>query len=313
MNRRLLALLLTACGTAPVAAADNVIALIDGCIHRLDPTVDVGYAHLAERCPDLASSLASSPYAAWLPPDWNRPNNELSVGGLVELRGLLTRSEPTPTVRAPQLARLAGVLKELHRNDAEHRGWWARLKQWLREIFAPQPDTQDQGWLERLIGGLDLSETLRRVIVWGALFLVLLLAGAVVVNEVRCSAWWRGRRRGRQDPVTGEAGRNSSSLDELERAAADEQPHLLLQLIIRRLTEQQRLPPARALTLNELERAARLSVELDRERLAVLTAACERARFAGHLSAPALVDALRRGRELLVSLETLPGQAAGVS
>jgi hypothetical protein len=313
MNRRLLALLLTAWGTAPVAAADNVIAVIDGCIHRLDPTVDVGYAHLAERCPDLASSLASSPYAAWLPADWNRPNNELSVGGLVELRGLLTRSEPAPTVRSPQVARLAGVLKELHRNDAEQRGWWARLKQWLREIFAPQPDTHDQGWLERLIGGLDLSETVRRAVVWCALFLVLLLAGVVVVNEVRCSAWWRGRRRGPQEPVAGEAGRSSLSLDELERAAADDQPHLLLQLIIRRLTEQQRLPPVRALTLNELERAARLSDELDRERLAVLTAACERARFAEHLSAPTLVDALLRGRELLVSLETLPRQAAGMS
>ena len=49
MNRRLLALLLTAWGTAPVAAADNLIAVIDGCIHRLDPTADVGYAHIAER------------------------------------------------------------------------------------------------------------------------------------------------------------------------------------------------------------------------------------------------------------------------
>lgn len=315
MNRRLLALLLTAWGTAPVAAADNLIAVIDSCIHRLDPTVDVGYAHIAERCPELASSLASSPYAAWLPPDWNKPNNELSVGGLVELRGLLTRSEPVPAVRPPRVARLSGVLNELHRNDAEQRGWWARFKQWLREIFAPQSATDDeQGWLRRLIGGLDLSQTLRRAIVWGALVLLLVLVGAVVVNEVRCSAWWRGGRRpGRHEPGTGEVGGSGPSREDVERAAADERPHVLLELITRRLTEQQRLPPARALTVHELERAARLSDQRDRERLAVLTAACERARFAEHVSAPTLVDALLRGRELLASLETPPAQSAGTS
>jgi hypothetical protein len=45
----------------------------------------------------------------------------------------------------------------------------------------------------------------------------------------------------------------------------------------------------------------------------VLTAACERARFAEYVSAPTLVDALARGRELLASLETVSGEAAGTS
>jgi hypothetical protein len=236
------------------------------------------------------------------------------VGGLVELRRLLTRSEPAPAVRAPRIARLSGVLSELHRNDTGQSSWWSRFKQWLREIFTPQPDSEDQGWLERLVGGLDLSQTVRRVIVWSALSLLLLLVGAVVVNEVRHSGWWRrGRGRGRHRPGTDEVGRSGPSLDDVERAAAHERPHLLLQLITRRLTEQQRLPPSRALTLNELERAARLSSERDRERLAVLTAACERARFAEQLSAATLIDALLRGRELLASLETLPAEAAGAS
>jgi hypothetical protein len=314
MNRCLLALLLTVCGTAPVAAADNVIAVIDGCIHRLDPAVDVGYAHIAERCPDLASTLTSSRYAAWLPPDWNKPENELSVGGLVELRRLLSHSELPPTVRAPRVARLAGVLNELHRNDTGQGSFWARFKQWLREIFMPQPGAEDQGWLERLIGGLDLSQTVLRASVWGAVFLVLLLAGAVIVNELRVAGWWRsGPRRRRHEPGGAGVGRGAPSLDDVERARADVQPHLLLQLIIRRLTEQKRLPPARALTLSELERAARLSDERDRERLAALTAACERARFAEHVGAPLLMAALARGRELLGSLETPPPQPRGSS
>ena len=101
---------------------------------------------------------------AWLPPDWSKPDNELSVGGLAELRRLLTRSAPTPAVRTPRVAQLADVLQELHRSATAPRSWWARLKQWLRGVFTPQPGEAEQGWLARLIGGIDLSQriTLRR-------------------------------------------------------------------------------------------------------------------------------------------------------
>ena len=311
MNRCVLALLLTVCGTAPVAANDAVIAAIDGCIHTLDPSLDVGYRHVAERCPELAGTLAASPYAAWLPPDWSKPDNELSVGGLAELRRLLTRTEPTPAVRTPRVAQLADVLKELHRSDTAPRSWWARLKQWLRGVLTPQPGEAEQGWLARLIGGIDLSQRITRAIVWGALLLLLLLAGAVVANELRVAGWWRRQRRhGRQLAAHAAAEGAAGGLEDIERASDEEQPHLLLQLIIRRLIELQRLPPARALTLKELERAARLPAALDRERLAALSAACERARYAEGVSAALLAAASLRGRELLASLGTLHARPA---
>jgi hypothetical protein len=309
MNRCLLALLLTVCGTAPVAANDDAIAAIDGCIHNLDPSLDVGYRHVAERCPELAGALAASPYAAWLPPDWSKPDNELSVGGLIELRRLLTRTEPTPAVRIPRVAQLADVLQELHRSDTAPRSGWARLKQWLRGVFTPQPGDAEQGWLARVIGGIDLSQRITRAIVWGALLLLLLLAGAVVANELRVAGWWRRHRRHGWHPAAhAVAGRAAGGLEDVERASGDEQPHLLLQLIIQRLIELQRLPPARALTLKELERAARLPDELDRERLAALSAACERARYAEVVSATVLAAASSRGRELFASLGTLHAQ-----
>jgi hypothetical protein len=311
MNRCVLALLLTVCGTAPVAADDDAIAAIDGCIHNLDPSLDVGYRHVAERCPELAGALAASPYAAWLPPDWSKPDNELSVGGLIELRRLLTRTGPTPAVRTPRVAQLAEVLQELHRSDTAPRSWWARLKQWLRGVFTPQPGDAQQGWLARLIGGIDLSQRITRAIVWGALLLLLVLAGAVVANELRAAGWWRRHRRhGRALVAHAAAGGAAGGLEDVEQASADEQPQLLLQLIIRRLSELQRLPPARALTLKELERAARLPDELDRARLAALSAACERARYAEVVSATVLAAASLRGRELLASLGTLPTQPA---
>ena len=312
MTRWVPALVLIACGAAPVALAANALEAIDGCIHRLDPTADVGYRRVAERCPELAQSLSSSPYAAWLPADWNKPDSDLSVGGLIELRTLLTRPESPPAVRAPRVARLTGVLAELHREDTAQRGWWARCKQWLREIFAPQPEGEREGWLARLLSGIDLSQTVMRVIVWVALFLVLLVAGAIIVNELRVAGLWgRARRRGHEVPGSAPFGTSAPSLQDLERAGPDEQPHLLLQLIIGRLIAQKRLPAARALTLRELQRVARLRDESDRDRLAALAAACERARFAEHVSAPILEAASLRGRELLASLDALPAQAAG--
>jgi len=313
MKRSLLALLLMACGTAP-AAGEDVIAAIDSCIHSLDPTLDVGYERVAERCPEVPRSLATSRYAAWLPPDWNRPDNALSIGGLVELRRLLTRQDAPAAVRAPRVTQLAAVLNGLHRNDSVKLGWWARFKQWLRDLFTPQPEIKERSWLERLIGSIDLSQSVTRGIVWGALLLLVLLAGGIVANELRVAGWWRARQRAASgQPAHAVSGSSASALDEVERAAAAEQPHLLLQLIIERLREQQRLPPPRALTLSELERAARLRDQLDRERLAALTATCERARFAEDVAAASLAGAAARGRELLRSLETPSARPSGAS
>jgi hypothetical protein len=89
---------------------------------------------------------------------------------------------------------------------------------------------------------------------------------------------------------------------------------LLLELIVARLHAQQRLPPARALTVHELARAARLPREVDRERLEVLAATCEQIRFAD-CEVPAAMRALAivRGRELLGALERPAMQPQGAA
>ncbi|HEV2285859.1 MAG TPA: DUF4129 domain-containing protein, partial [Steroidobacteraceae bacterium] len=65
----------------------------------------------------------------------------------------------------------------------------------------------------------------------------------------------------------------------------------------------ERLPPARALTVRELLRAAHLGDAGDRARLADLAQVCERLRFSGRPLPPeTLAGALARGRELLDGL-----------
>lgn len=303
MRRWLLALVLAAAGL-PGAQARDALGAIDACLRQLDRNLDVGYQHIAARCPDLAPSLAQSEWAAWLPRDWNRADSLLSADGLTELRTLLTGPPPAAAgAREPRVARLAAVLATLQ-PDQPRGGWWARFRQWLREALTPPPQRADQGWLRRMIGDIGLSQAVLEGIVWGALLLVIALAGAVVVNELRVAGLLKG---GQRAPGSAHAAARlpaAVTYQDLEHASPFRQPTLLLELITTRLAEQDRLPPARALTVHELTRAARLPEESDRERLSELARACERVRFSDTEPAPhTLAAALARGRELLAALE----------
>jgi hypothetical protein len=299
---------------APEAgAAALALRALDECIHRLDPRLDLGYPRIAERCPELTPALAASPWAPWLPRDWDRPGNELSAGGLTELRTLLVRPAPSARSPAPRVERVSAVLAGLVSADPPRGGWWTRLKQWLRELFTPRPQTADDGWLRRLFGGAGPSQAVLEVIGWSALAVLIALAAAIVANELRVAGVLR-RRAARRAPVA--AGADAArlpSLREVDEASPQQQPRLLLEVVVARLRSQERLPPARALTLHELARVARLPQPDDGARFAALAAACEQIRFAGHELPPAmLAAALMRGRELLGSLDASAMRAEAV-
>src|SRR5256886_3980307 len=203
MSRWLLALVLAAAGL-PGATARDALGAIDACLAQLDRGLDVGYQRIAARCPDLTPSLMQSQWAAWLPRDWNQPENLLSAEGLTELRTLLTREPASaPPGRAPRVARVAAVLATLQ-PDRPRAGWWARLRQWLREALAPPPQRADPGWLRRMVADSGVSQAGLEGIGWGALVLVMLLAGGGVGGEVRGAGgptgWQAAPRRARPPP-----------------------------------------------------------------------------------------------------------------
>ncbi|GAC1456694.1 MAG: hypothetical protein PVS2B3_17300 [Steroidobacteraceae bacterium] len=131
---------------APLAQAREPLAAIEACLAQLDG-LDLGYERIAARCPDLTPSLASSPWEAWLPRDWNRPHNQLSSDGLLELRALLPREAARlPSGHEPRTATVAAVLTSVRDAD-QPRTWWQRLKVWLRELLAPSPQPAPDSWL----------------------------------------------------------------------------------------------------------------------------------------------------------------------
>jgi len=310
-----LALLLLAAAGVPDAPAHDALAVIDDCVAKLDRELDVGYARIAARCPDLTAALGQGSWTAWLPADWNRADNQLSAGSLSELRTLLARaSAPAVSRRTPpRPERVGAALAELARSAPVGASWWQRLRDWLHTIVTTRAPT-DNRWLVRWLEQNKLSSSAAQLIVWGALTLVVALAAGIVLNELRLAGLLGLRGRRREMRAAHLAGPSRAfALAEIERAAPEAQPALLLELIALRLAEQERLPPARALTARELERRARLPDESGRIRLVELVRVCERVRFSGEqVSAASLAAALRSGRMLLAALEPAAVSALSV-
>jgi hypothetical protein len=309
VTRTLLAPLLAAALAAGVQARAP-LQVIEDCVARLDSELDVGYAHIATRCPELTPALSASTFAPWLPADWQRPDNELSAAGLSELRAQLARESGAPARAhsAPRSEQVAAVLAAVARiEEGGGRSWWQRLKDWLRALITTHPQADD-AWLRRWLADLKLSSAATELIGWAALAAVVALAAGIVINELRIVGVLRRRAdRERPRPVDGQLPKAPAGLADLERAAPEERPALLLELIALRLAAEGRLPPARALTARELERQARLPWESARARLAELVGVCERVRFsAQQVSAASRAAALQSGRMLLATLDDAP-------
>jgi hypothetical protein len=278
---------------------------IDSCVSRLDPQLDIGYDRIAARCPEFVKQLEHGAWAPWLPRGWKETGNDLSAGGLREFRDLVAReSDGGLSGRTPDFRHLKVVLRGLANTSSEGR--WSRFKSWLRSILETRQEPTDESWFTRLVSHVGFSQSLRQIIAYSALAAVLLLAAAIVVNELRAAGILTRRRdaaRRTQLPLS-DSGAEAVVWSDVERAQLVDKPRLLLQLIVRRLSDRGYLPPAGALTVRELTQAARLPEPDDRTRLSELALAAERVRFSGHdPGAERLDESLARGRELLDRLD----------
>jgi hypothetical protein len=300
--RVILLLMVGLAASLPVWADETLDAAIEECRQRADPELDIGYARIAARCPQLVRILESSEWRAWLPPAWREPGNDLSIGGLEELAVLVEREQArTHMGRRPGTGALRDIITGLDAARAERSGFWGRFRGWLEDTFM-QPAEEDSGdWIERLLGHEPLSQRVIASLTYAALGLVVVLAALIVVNELRAAGFFRRRPRPKSQPLP-DGAPDSSSLTwrEIERAPQSERPGLLLRLVIERLGHTGRLPAATSLTVGELEDRAALPDPQDRARLGELARAAEHARFAANPAPPAVVErALESGRTLL--------------
>jgi hypothetical protein len=272
---------------------------VDSCVRRLDPQLDIGYDRIAARCPELARQLDNGGWGPWLPRGWKEPGNDLSAGGLKEFRELVDReSAATVPSRTPDVRHLKSVLTELAGNSRE--GGWSRFKSWLRSILERREESTDESWFTRMVSHVGVSQSVIRVIIYAALAAVVLLAAVILVNEARTAGLLPkpGAVKWKRDASV--EATPAMAWSDIERAPLGDKPRLLLELIVRQLSNRGFLPPAGGLTVRELTRAARLPEADDRARLADLALAAERVRYSAGGTQPAGLDeSIARGRELL--------------
>jgi hypothetical protein len=277
---------------------------IDSCVGRLDPELDIGYDRIATRCPDLVKQLDHGAWAPWLPRGWKEPGNDLSAGSLKEFRELVSREDvATISARTPDVRHLQSVLSGLAAKQTE--GWWSKFKSWLRSVLETREQVPDESWFSRMVAHVGLSQSLRQLVAYAALAAVVVLAGLIVVNELRTAGLLPRRLGGRRRAVAPVQSRvPQQSWSDIDQLPLLDRPRSLLELIVRRLGERGALPPAGALTVRELTRLAQLSEPEDRTRLVELGAAAERVRYSAREIEPtALEQSVARGRELLDRLD----------
>jgi hypothetical protein len=302
----MLALALFVCGfEVATARAQNALPNLDSCLGRLDPQVDIGYDRIASRCPEMMRQLELGPWSPWLPRGWKEPGNDLSAGGLRELRDVIGReSAAAPSAREPDMQHLKTVLATLGA-AANSESWWGRFKSWLRSILETREQPAGESWFSRMVSHRGLPQSVLNLIVYAALAGVVVLAGVIIANELRNAGLVpkRGAARGLRAKAANISGRLTDSRD-IDGASLPDRPRLLLGLILKRLSERGNMPPSGALTVRELTRAARLREPDDQACLSDLALAAERVRYSADVVASeTLREPLARGKELLERLE----------
>jgi hypothetical protein len=280
---------------------------IDSCVLKLNSDIDIGYDRVVARCPTLARRLDESGLSVWLPRDWRRPGNDLSAGGLRELREVVSRELIVGATargrdRPPGVARVPDILTSLARSEDEHGGWWARAKVWLRGLFEEPEPAADEGWLARMIGQSGLSQALVELMSYVALIVVAVLAVVIVVNELRVGGVFGGWRRlvVLADSPVGARHDGGLTWGDVLSVPLARRPGVLLELVVGRLVEGGRLRAARGLTAGELTRMAQLPGEEDRGRLEELARTAEWIRFSNvAVSDGDIAAAVEGGRVLL--------------
>jgi hypothetical protein len=270
--------------------------VLDQCIDSVPADV-IGMTALEQKCPGLEQALIDLGLDPFIP-DWQW--DAIGVYGLMTLRDVEQRYSEPPAAREVQVDSLKSVLDELEQPARVEQPltWFERFKRWLRNLMNKQQAAQDS-WLSRFFDDYTLSETARKILFYGSVILVVLLAVAVIVNEVRVArkGWRKKARTEASDVAFGAPEGLARSLD-LDAAARSERPSILLQMLVAALVKTGRLQAERSLTHRELTTRARFDDSSQRENFRRVAQLAERIVYGGDEAPAELDEEVQAGRAL---------------
>lgn len=264
--------------TAPAVFAqadESARQVLDDCVESLRYDV-AGMAAIEAACPGLEAALVELGVAPFL----SDPQREaLGLNGLMNLQNLVQRYSEAPEAGAVAVDSLRPVLDSLQKPARVEQPptWLERFRRWLRNLV-DNDKASAAPWLSRWLDKYQLSETMRNVLFYGSLLLVVALAVAVIVNEVRVA---RSGRRKKSAGTTlnqavGAAGEAVSGQLDLDAAARGDRPSLVFRMLVATLVQTGRLQTGRSLTHRELTAKARFDDPQQRECFRRVAALAER-------------------------------------
>jgi hypothetical protein len=313
----LLGLLFCALGAPNAPAAADAAAVgrrLDRCLSALDtgaePVPPYRRLILEEVCPGLAQSVAKLPAAGSLsqPLDLQTTPNQLR-----DLRALLGSYQGSPaSVERFDFAALPELLaRTLQVEPTPPLSWWQRIKNWLAQKLRGS-DKSDYRWLTEFLKSLDPPEWLADIILRASVAVVLLLALAVVVNELRAanlSSWLQRRNRTqRASRVPATAGASRLAWKDVANLPPGQQPAALLRLVLQELVERGLLPDDLSLTNGEMLVRLGASARAHAPPFGELAAAADAVLFGDRAVAAAQLAPLRLAAQTIIGTP-----AAGVS
>lgn len=313
MQRRLvLTILLLAAPAAWSQAAGEPAAVLAACIEASAEAETETLEELEVECPGIEHALVEMGYAPFIS---ESQLDELGWYNLQELQALRQRYAQAAAGADVRTDSLAPILNALQDKEAERPPtWFDRLKRRLRDLFDRQGESSS--WLNNWLADKELPGSVREFIVYAVVFISVVLAILVILNELRAAGVLR-RRAGaaKQSPAApGKPVTSELTLADLESAAPGDRPSVMLRLLVAALVQRGRLRADRSLTHRELTARVALEDAGQRESFARVASLSEKAVYSGGTVPIEEIDAaVAAGRTLIAALAATPMTAASTS
>lgn len=288
------------------ADADEVDRRLGQCLGALnagsEPLPPYRRLILEEVCPGLARAVAEIPAAASLsqPLDLQTTPNQLR-----DLRALLGsyRSPPAGVERFDFAVLPELLARTLQVEPTPPLSWWQRFKNWLSQKLRGSDET-DYRWLTEFLKSLDPPEWLADLILRASVAVILLLALAVVVNELRAAnlaSWLQRRSRTqRASRVPAAAGAAGLTWKDVTNLPPGQQPAALLRLVLQALIERGLLPDDQSLTNREMLARLGAAARTHAAPFAELAAAADEVLFGNRVMVTAQLAPLQQAAQAIV-------------
>jgi hypothetical protein len=255
----------------------SALAVIDDCSQSASEET-YGLTDLERECPGLTRALEVSGYLALLSDDVREVLHVYDLADLLQVDSWYAARQ----ARDVDVETLTPVLASLREQEPERPlTWFERFKRWLGTLLERQSNDPDN-WLSRWLDEVDVSAALVRTVLMGLIALIVVLAIAIVFNELRVAGLLRGRR-GRRDAAVDAtvAGPAAGAATDLEMLSADRKAPLLLRMLVTTLVQSGRLRTERSLTYRELCIRATFDDNEQREVFRRVAALAERTVYGG--------------------------------